>query len=272
MKRLTVFWIAWAGSLIACPAYRPGPYHPRRSAVSGEEVSTVPRDIPGLIQEADAMVALGPSGPDLNRSLACADAVLAVQPHHEGAAWRAARALFFLSFQAVPEERAALSARCMDVAKLATSQGKHAESFYYAALCMGSRARARNLEGLELLPEMVEAGQAARRINPRIMQGGPDRLLGGIYLRAPAWPTSVGDLDEALAHLTTAIELAPDWPENHLLFAEALIADDRGDEAREVFMRAEVLMKRAEVRGWLPFWETDVRKLKKQLGCPCASP
>lgn len=214
------------------------------------------------------MAALGPSGPDLSRSLACADAILANRPHHEGAAWRAARALFYISFQAESDQRAPLSARCMDVAQVAIAAGRQAESFYYAALCMGARARARNLEGLDLLPEMVEAGHAARKLNPRIVHGGPDRLLGGIYLRAPAWPTSVGDLDEALSHLQSAVEVAPDWPENHLLLAEALAEDDRPEEARKVFARAEQLMLHERARGWLGFWQRDVKRLRNKLGCP----
>lgn len=213
------------------------------------------------------MAALGPSGPDLSRSLACADAVLAVNPTHEGAAWRAARALFFLSFEAMPDKQARLASRCMDVARVSTAAGRRAESFYYAALCMGARARVRNLEGLELLPEMVAAGRAARRIDPTIAHAGPDRLLGSIYLRAPAWPTSVGDIDEALMHLRSAVAAAPRWPENHLLLAEALVDDDRPEEARRVFAHAMELMHCGGARGWLVFWKPDVARLQDKLGC-----
>ena len=267
MKLWAVCWAVWAGTLIGCPAYRPGPYHPRAPAGGGGQPCGRLSVVSALLEESDAMVALGPSGPNLHRALACADAVLAKHPTHEEAAWRAARALFFLSFQAVPEQRAPLSARCMDVAQVAIGRGRRAESFYYAALCMGARAWARNLEGLELLPDMVEAGLAARRIDPTIAHAGPDRLLGGIYLRAPAWPTSVGDLDEALAHLRAAVAAAPAWPENHLLLAEALADDDQPEEARRVFARAMELMHLRQARGWLVFWEADVKRLHDRLSC-----
>ena len=267
MKLQTVCWAFWVGILLGCPAYRPGPYRPRAPSEVGVTPCGRLSDVFALLEESDAMAAFGPSGPNLDRSLACADEVLAQNPAHEEAAWRAARALFFLSFQAVSEERAPLSARCMDVAQVATSVGRRAESFYYAALCMGARARARNLEGLELLPEMVEAGLMARRIDPAIAHAGPDRLLGGIYMRAPAWPTSVGDLDEALAHLRAAVAAAPEWPENHLLLAEALVDDDRPKEARKVFARAMELMHRQDAHGWFVFWQADIQRLHDKLDC-----
>ena len=93
----------------------------------------------------------------------------------------AARALFVMSIPAPKSEVADL---WMDVTLVATDT--IAESLYWSSLFMGARARAKNLEGLDLLPTMVEATQRALQIDPTIMHGGPDSALGGIYLRAPA--------------------------------------------------------------------------------------
>lgn len=253
-----------AAILAGCPGqHRPGPYDPHLDVADD---APLPEGEAALLAEADRAAARGPDAAFMGRSLRCANAVLADQPAHVPAAWRAARALYFLSTQAEEKSaRADLSARCMDVAAVATRGEGSARGHYYAALCMGARAQSKNLEAIGLLPKMVESGKRALALDATIVHGGPDRLLGGIYLRAPAWPTSVGDIDEALTHLEQAIERAPDWAENHLLYAEALAEDERTDEAKAALQRARTLMARPDQAPWQALWSKDAAKLEKAL-------
>ena len=46
---------------------------------------------------------------------------------------------------------------------------------------------------------------------------------------------SVGDLDEGIKLLQQAVQLASDYPLNHLLYGEALLADNRRAEAEREF-------------------------------------
>lgn len=252
--------------LAGCPGpHRPGPYDPVLLAL-GAEQAPLPEGEAALLAGADAAAERGPDQATMTRSLRCANAVLAEAPEHEGAAWRAARALYFLSEGAgTPNEAAQLAARCMDISSVATRSGTSAEGFYYAALCMGARAQVRSLEAIGLLPQMVDSARAALQLDPSIVHAGPHRLLGGIYLRAPAWPTSVGDIDEALTQLSKAVALAPEWPENHLLWAEALEADERLDEARGALAEAERLMASPAMEAWARLWAQDVARLHEKL-------
>ncbi len=241
-------WAPWL-CLAAC-SHQTGAYH-------STLLPAQPDEVPGLLRSADAALAAGPAPPAAQRSLDAADRILAATPEHSEAAWRAARALYILSTVASEKEAAQLSARCMDISAVATRTSTHAEAFYYAALCMGARARARNLEGLALVQRMVEVAQKAIERDPLALHAGPLRLLGAIHLRAPPWPTSVGDLDEALRYLNKAVEAAPQWPENHLLLAEALATDGDRDGAQKALDRARSLWMAPHLALWRSWWAPD---------------
>ncbi len=248
----------WVGLGLAC-AHVPQKYIARE----GGDLS-LPNDPNALLAIADEMSRLGPGGPDLTRSLAAADRVLAADPRHGEAAWRAARALYLQTYMK-NVDRAHLAAKCMDAAAVATAYSKRAEAHYYSALCMGARAKARQIEGLDLVPRMEKAGQAALAGDPTIAKAGPHRLLGGIYLWAPAWPASVGDLDLALDHLREAVELAPDWAENHILLAYALLEDEQVDEAADAVAVAKEKLKLPQSDGWRSEWTAQIVELEQKI-------
>jgi tetratricopeptide (TPR) repeat protein len=174
-----------------------------------------------------------------------------------------ARALYYLTLTAETGDKAArLAKRCL---KIDIGDDAPAEGHFYLALCMGARALARNMEGLSLIPKMVEQAEMALEKSENIANAGPHRLLGGIYLRAPAWPLSVGDLDEAIMHLEKATKLGPHWPENYLMLAEALIEDDRKEEARAAYERAEALLADPAADGWRQVWRDDFEVVRRRL-------
>lgn len=136
-----------------------------------------------------------------------------------------------------------LARECRPHADRVATVADDAEAMYYSAVCVALAARAER-DG-DLLDDAVERAQRARGLNPMVADGGPDRFLGGVYLRAPAWPASIGDLELALEHLERAVTIAPDNPENHLLLAEALSEDDRPEAAERALRTAESLVRLA---------------------------
>jgi hypothetical protein len=83
---------------------------------------------------------------------------------------------------------------------------------------------------MDNLPRLESEMQRAYALNPDIDDGGPLRLLGMLYLKAPPWPAGIGDGDKALDLLGTAVRKHPTHPLNHLFYAEA-IWEVEGDEA-----------------------------------------
>ncbi len=114
------------------------------------------------------------------------------------------------------------------------SGGAHYLAAYLTALeAQNDRAR-----GLSLVPIIEREALAAAELNPRVDHGGPDRMLGELYLRAPGLPMSVGDPAKAVAHYRRARDQDPNHPENRLGLIEALMAEDERkaacDELREL--------------------------------------
>jgi Tfp pilus assembly protein PilF len=56
-------------------------------------------------------------------------------------------------------------------------------------------------------------------------------MLGELYLRAPAFPVSLGDTALAVDYFRRAVEIAPEQPDNRLGLIEALLAEDLAAEA-----------------------------------------
>lgn len=216
----------------------------------------------------DQGVAPGPLAIDRPRADAEAELRFRASPDDPEAAWRWARALYLRSLGAPADEQAELAARCEQKLGSILERTPKAQAHYYRALCWGARAQARPLEGLPLVRRMLSAAERAAALDPSCEHGGPERLLGGLYLRAPAWPVSIGDPEQAVEHLEKAVALDPRWPENHLLLAEALWADERPLEARQALELAEATLQGLGLPGWRPIFAAQLEALKVKWAQP----
>lgn len=146
------------------------------------------------------------------------------EPTNSVAAWQMARACFELvGVLTDPKEmekiiNEGIAACRQSVALAPTSAAGH----YYLAITVGKLADLkRNLAAYVMVKEVEREFHKARELDEHFCQAGPDRSLGRLYLEAPGWPLSVGSRSKARKHLERAAELAPDFPENRLLLAEA---------------------------------------------------
>lgn len=138
------------------------------------------------------------------------------------------------------------------------------EGHYYLALNLGQLARTKWLEALGIVKELEHGLKLAGGMNPRLDHAGPDRCLGQLYRDAPGWPISVGSKSKTRAHLLRAVQLAPEFPENHLELIETwLFWKEKKTLQRDLDVLAALLPKaRQQFTGedWAAHWDDWERR------------
>lgn len=119
------------------------------------------------------------------------------------------------------------------------------EAIFYNAVLAGFLGELDNAYGLDAVKRIEEGMTKLIEREVNIANGGPWRALGVLQLRAPGPPVSVGSLRNGKRNLERALELAPEWPENHLYLAEAefMWASDR-DGREDIKLQAQERLKK----------------------------
>jgi hypothetical protein len=136
------------------------------------------------------------------------------------------------------EARAAAATRGVQAAQWCDAAAFPAPCAYWKAAALGQQARERPSTGLSALPLIEQGFKDAAAKDPTLDEGGPDRALALLYLRAPGWPTGPGDPAKGLEHARRATALRDGYPPNHLALAEALAKNGEADAARQEDERA----------------------------------
>lgn len=202
-------------------------------------------------------------------------------PDDAGRAWRYARACFdraeTLSSKPVKVTLAKEGIEaCRSILKSSPAQ---APCHYYLALNLGILAQAQPWKALGWVREMERHLQDCRVLDPGFDHAGADRSLGMLYEECPPPPLGVGNRAKARSHLSKAVELAPGYPENRLLWIEFLVNHGETQAAIGELDKLEPLLTDARARfsgepwaaAWKQ-WESRLRALKTQLAPPSKNP
>lgn len=98
-----------------------------------------------------------------------------------------------------------------------------AASFGRAAIT-GRLVQQRALRGAHLVAEVEREAERSRELDPDFRGGAATRLLGTLYVAAPAPFLAHGDSEQGLVLLETLAAERPEELENHLRLAEAYLA------------------------------------------------
>jgi hypothetical protein len=122
------------------------------------------------------------------------------------------------------QTREALANEGVRLAQQALKQGgaENGGVHYYLAANLGLAIHDHPLQAADQISTLERELQKAIQLSSTVDDGGPLRLLGMLYLKAPPWPTGIGDGDKALELLNGAVDKFPDHPLNHLFLAQAL--------------------------------------------------
>jgi Tetratricopeptide repeat len=190
----------------------------------------------------------------MENALVAADKALGIEKNYE-TLWRAARACAWLT----DEGRGGFAERGIRYARDAVAlDAKRVEGQYWQGVNVGQLAQLKS--STKLVPEVVASAKLAAQADEKYDWAGPLRLLGATFARAPAPPTSVGDLEEGLKILHRAVELAPKHPLNRLFYCDALLRNKDFDAAER---ECQMVVQAQPAPDWahrLPDWQKDAEK------------
>lgn len=108
------------------------------------------------------------------------------------------------------------------------------EANFWLAVNYGSFGTEKGImKSLELVNPMKTCLERAMEVDESYFYGGPWRVLGRLYHKAPGWPFSIGNNKKAIECLENALEFGPKFYLNHLFLAEAYISNWDKDKAKE---------------------------------------
>jgi tetratricopeptide (TPR) repeat protein len=190
-------------------------------------------------------------------------------------AWRLARAAFdFAEFSTNATERADLARQGIAACRrLILREPKIAAGHYYLAMNLGQLARTQFLGALRLVREMEHEFLTAAALDARLDYAGPERSLGLLYAEAPGWPVSIGSQHKARPFAERAVQLAPEFPENHLNLVECYLKWGEPEAAKKQLRALDAVWPAARRKftgdPWAQSWEEwSARReaARKQLG------
>lgn len=201
-----------------------------------------PRQSPAaLLAQQDRLGALSDT-----RALACALSVLreSKDPALRRSALGSRLCLLLAEREADPARRDKLAAEGVAFAETALAHGGQNDGavHYYLATNLGLAVREHITLAMDNLNRLEGEMKKAVALSPGLDDGGPLRILGTLYLKAPAWPNGIGDRDKAVELLGEAVQKHPNHPLNHLFYAQALW--EAGDEEAGPRVKSELALGR----------------------------
>jgi len=95
---------------------------------------------------------------------------------------------------------------------------------YARASVTGRLVQQKGLLGASMIADVERNARRSRELDPTFRSGAATRLLGTLYVLAPASFLKHGDSEDGLDLLEGLVKAQPDVAENHLRLAEAYIA------------------------------------------------
>ncbi|HKB11846.1 MAG TPA: TRAP transporter TatT component family protein [Vicinamibacterales bacterium] len=147
------------------------------------------------------------------------------------AAWKLARADYWLGGHTEEQGRRAIYENGIDAARKAIAvQPGRPEGHFWLAANMGALAEFYGLrQGIKYRKPIKEALETVLRIDPAFLQGSADRALGRWYFKVPG--LFGGSRKQAEAHLRASLNYNPSSTATHFFLAELLLDEGRKSEA-----------------------------------------
>ena len=158
--------------------------------------------------------------------------MLATDARNFDAAWKLARADYWLGGHAPEAERRGLLERGIEAGRKAIAlQPNRPEGYFWMGAVMGALAESYGVrQGLKYRKPVKEALETVLRLDPSFQEGSADRALGRWYFKVPR--LFGGSRQLAESHLRKSLTYNPDSTASHFFLAELLLDAGRTQEGR----------------------------------------
>jgi tetratricopeptide (TPR) repeat protein len=153
------------------------------------------------------------------------------------AAWKLARARYWLGGHAPENERKAFLKAGIEAARTASRlRPRSPEGHFWMAANMGALAESFGLrQGLKYRGDIKDALLTVLELDPGFQQGSADRALGRWYYKVPG--LFGGSKSKSEEHLRKSLQYNPNSTASLFFLAETLVARDRDAEAQECLQK-----------------------------------
>jgi tetratricopeptide (TPR) repeat protein len=164
-------------------------------------------------------------------------AALARDPGSFDAAWKLARADYWLGGRGSEAERRAYLETGIEAGRTAAAlQPNRPEGHFWIAANMGALADSFGIrQGLKYRKEIRDELETVLRLDPAFGEGSADRALGRWYFKVPR--LFGGDRKLAEEHLRKSLTYNPNSTVSHFFLAELLQDEGRKDDARAEYQK-----------------------------------
>ena len=186
----------------------------------------------GAEPEADQLYAARGNVQSAKRAAELWAAHLSSDPASFEAAWKLARADYWLGGHAPQSDRRAFLENGIDAGRKAVAIAPNRpEGHFWLAANMGALAESFGLRaGLKYRKAIKDELETVLRLDPAFQQGSPDRALGRWYAKVPG--LFGGSKRLAEEHLRASLKYDENNTASHFFLAELLLDEGRKDEAR----------------------------------------
>jgi tetratricopeptide (TPR) repeat protein len=232
-------------------------YIPALTAQSADPTSREPR-----VTEAERLYA---DRANLASARSAADiwsAAIAANPRDFDAAWKLARADYWLGIHGPDAERRKDLERGIEAGRKAVAiQPDRPEGHFWIAANMGMLAESFGLrQGLKYRKPIKEELETVLRLDPAFQEGSADRALGRWYFKVPGM--FGGDRKLSEAHLRKSLTYNPASTPSRFFLAELYEDQGRKDEARAELQK---VLDAPVSREWGPEDQEYKEKARRML-------
>jgi tetratricopeptide (TPR) repeat protein len=187
--------------------------------------------------DADALYAARENLPSARQAEAIWAARLAANAEDFEAAWKLARARYWIGGRAPAHERKPALEAGIEAGRAAVrTQPQRPEGYFWIAANMGALAESFGLrQGIRYRGEIKSMLLKVLELDPRFQQGSADRALGRWYFKVPG--LFGGSKKKSEEHLRRSLTYGPDSTISHYFLAETLLELGRRAEARDALQR-----------------------------------